>query len=208
MREARRIPRGDSTDPAPWMADFARRAVSIRVQQLRSGGERRVSWVKSGFFGAIPFVSSIVGLFYDSTKTFRLVAIGAVGLGDSDQAARLRAQAKEVTRTSWKARVEKGAEWVGKNAFEHWWDNSDFAAAVQEHMVQALAAEFGVQSAHEFAGYAVHLKPGLGQAISAGRAVYTCDQKMLRALEWLHPVALQFHLETFVVNALSEVWGE
>ena len=164
--------------------------------------------VKSGFFGAIPFLSFIVGVFRDSTRKFRTVAINSLGLGDSEETARLRAQAKEVVRTTWQARAKKGGEWVAEHAFEHWWNSSDFAAEVQQRMMDEVQNEFGAQAAQEFWSHAVHLKPGIGQAISAGRAAYRCDDKMMKALVWLEPVALKFHLEVFVANALTEVFDE
>jgi hypothetical protein len=206
--EAKRIPRNDNIDPAPWMADFATRAVSLRIAQVRTGDKRKLKWVKSGFIGAIPFVSPITTYFgYDNTKSFRHFSIDCLGLGDSAQLAHLQAQAKEVTRTTLRAKVAEGVEWAGEKAVEHWWDSSDLAAAVQAEMMQVVTNEFGAQAAQEFAGQLVHGKPVVGQIAGATRGVITVDRKMIRVLEWLQPVAVRLHLEVFVVNALNEVWG-
>ncbi|KAM7185085.1 hypothetical protein V8F20_011950 [Naviculisporaceae sp. PSN 640] len=207
--EAKRIPRDDNIDPVPWMEDFASRAVSLRIAQIRNGDKRKEKLVKGGFMGAVPFANTIASFFgYDNTKTFRNFSIDCLGLGDSEQTARLRAQAKEVTRTKWMTKMAHGAEWVGEKAVEHWWNNSDFAAAVKEQMMQDIANEFGAQAAQELAGQIVHVKLVFGQIAGATRGVITVDRKMSRALEWLQPVALRFHREVFVVNALSEAWGE
>jgi hypothetical protein len=50
----------------------------------------------------------------------------------------------------------------------------------------------------------VHLKPVIGQIISGTRAMWKCDQKMLKALEWLQAAAVDIHLRVFAVKALSE----
>lgn len=204
--EARRIAADNDVDRAAWMADFASRAVAARVQQLRKGGQRTVSMLKAGFWGLIPFGSAIASIFWDSTKNFRELAVDAVGLGGSAQIADLRARAKAATDDGLLATLGKGAAgFVGTHATEYLWNHADFAAALQQGMVNAVAGEFGAQAGQEFSNQLVHLKPFVGQVFSATFAAWSCDDKMLRALQWLEPVALDHHREVFVVNALADI---
>jgi hypothetical protein len=68
-----------------------------------------------------------------------------------------------------------------------------------------MTKNFGHLAAGRFADEMVLLKPGLGQAISAGKAAYKCNGLMLKALEWLQWEAFNYHWRVFVVNALTEV---
>lgn len=187
------------------MEDFSTRAVKIRTQQLRDGGERSESRLKAGLIGAIPLVK-YWGWFRNSTKKFNRVAIDTLGMGDSADMASLYKDAKKAAnQSSILARLTPAAEWIGKHEFKQWWDESDLAAQVQQEMAAYVARELGQDAATDLMTELVHLKPGFGQVISGGRAAWKCDQKMLKALTWLESVAAEFHVKMFVVNALAEV---
>ncbi|KAK4209465.1 hypothetical protein QBC37DRAFT_378032 [Rhypophila decipiens] len=211
--EARRIhteygPNSVDIDPAAWMKDFSARAVAVRIQQLRDGGRRKFAWLWHGIFSLVPFGNTAARQAYDTVKAFRDVAIDSVGLGNSEQTAALRAQAKHITRTTWLEKLGTKAFSLGKEGVEDWWKTSDMAAELKAEMVQAVADEMGNEAANEFLTQVVQIAPVLGHGLSAVTAVFKCDDKMVKALVWLEPVAKELHLRLFVANVLAEVYGD
>lgn len=203
--EANRTRAGEHLDHASWMKDFGTRAVQLRIQQLKDGGEREKSMWKAGAIGFVPIVH-YWGLFRDSTKAFNGIAIDSLGMGNTDKVQQLCKDAKAAaSKSSILARLLPGVEWVGKHAFKEWWADSDLAAQLQQEMAAYIAEELGQEAATNLMADLVHLKPIIGQFLSGGRAMWKCDAKMLKALEWLQAVAVNFHLRVFVVNALMEV---
>lgn len=208
INEAKRTRAGQHLDRASWMKDFSTRAVEMRVQQLRDGGERNKSMWKAGAIAFVPLVK-YWGWFRDwtgaSTRKFNRVVIDALGMGDTADVKELYKGAKAAAdkSTLW-ARLEPGIEWVGHHALKEWSANSDLAEELQLQLMKYLTREVGQQAATELMAELVHLKPFIGQIISGTRAMWKCDQKMLKALEWLWSAAVDFHLRVFVVNALTE----
>jgi hypothetical protein len=165
------------------MKDFGTRAVELRVQQIRDGGERNKSMWKAGAIAFVPFVK-YWGWFRDSTKRFNRVAIDALGMGDSADVKVLCKGAKAAAdKSTTLAKLQPGIEWVGKHALKEWLSHSDahsdLAEQLQQELVAYLSRELGQQAATELMAELVHLKSVIGQIISGTRAMWKCDQKML-----------------------------
>jgi hypothetical protein len=204
ITEAKRTRAGQHLDRVSWMIDFGTRAVEMRIQQLRDGGERNKSMWKAGAIAFIPFVN-YWGWFRDSTKRFNRVVIDALGMGDSADVKVLYQGAKAAAdKSTLLVKLQPGIEWVGRHALKEWSAHSDLAEQLQQELATYLAEELGQQAATELMAELVHLKPVIGQLISGTRAMWKCDQKMLKALEWLQVAAVDFHLRVFAVHALTE----
>jgi hypothetical protein len=204
ITEAKRTRAGKHLDRASWMKDFGTRAVEMRIQQLRDGGDRNKSMWKAGAIAFVPFVK-YWGWFRDSTATFNRVAIDVLGMGDSADVKELYRGAKVAAdKSTLFQTLQPGIKWVGKHALKEWSGHSDLAEHLQQELAGYLAEELGQQAATELMAELVHLKPIIGQIISGTRAMWKCDQKMLKALEWLQAAAVDIHLRVFAVNALAE----
>lgn len=190
------------------MRDFATRAVSIRIAQLRGSEYAQSAQMKAGFWGLIPFGKTLDGFFKWSTKRFNRVMFETVGLGDIAAAENLYKQAEDAASSTWKEKLLSGAEWVGKEGAKEWWKHAESAEMLQQELSEFLVGEFGVDLATAIAEEAVHIKPALGQAYSVGRAVGNVNTKMIRALEWVSPKALEYHLKAFATNALNDIFPD
>ncbi|KAH8774134.1 hypothetical protein BGZ57DRAFT_982508 [Hyaloscypha finlandica] len=125
ITKAKRTRAGQHLDRASWMKDFGTRAVELRVQQIRDGGERNKSMWKAGAISFVPFVKYL-GWFRDSIKRFNRVAIDALGMGDSADIKVLCKGAKAAAdKSTLLAKLQPGIEWVGKHALKEWLSHSD-----------------------------------------------------------------------------------
>ncbi|KAK4169895.1 hypothetical protein QBC43DRAFT_352125 [Cladorrhinum sp. PSN259] len=214
VAEARRISRGFQPvkDPALWLSDLARRAVYIRIEQARSHPDRSAALVRTSWLAAIPFLGAAVNCFVDHTSDFRYAAIRSVGLGgNSAQAAKYIALAKSDASAAWKEKIVAASHggWgmIGKEALKHnWWEHAASAQMLQHEILSQLALNFGVGAVQGITAGALGLSPFIIPGISAVMAAWECDAKMERVLRRLEPMAVEFHLQVFVVNALAEVY--
>ncbi len=193
------------TDPASWMSDFANRAVTIRIAQMRGGEHAGDAKKMAGLFGLVPFGKTLDGFFKWSTKRFNRIMFETVGLGDIAAVEDLYKQAENAMSSNWKQKLLSGAEWLGKEGVKEWWKHAESAEMLQQELGEFLVHEFGVDLATALMEEGVHIKAGIGQAYSVGRAVGNVNGKMIKALDWLYPKALEYHLKVFAANALAEV---
>ncbi len=128
-----------------------------------------------------------------------------VGLGDIAAVEDLYKQAENAMSSNWKQKLLSGAEWLGKEGVKEWWKHAESAEMLQQELGEFLVHEFGVDLATALMEEGVHIKAGIGQAYSVGRAVGNVNGKMIKALDWLYPKALEYHLKVFAANALAEV---
>lgn len=193
------------TDPASWMSDFTNRAVAIRIQQMRGGEEAQYAKTTAGLFGLVLFGKTVDGFFKWSTKRFNRVMFETVGLGDIAAVENLYKQAENATSSTWSQKLRSSAQWLGGEGVKEWWKHAESAELLQQELSDFLVHEIGFDLATALLQEGVHIKWGIGQAYSVGCAVGNVNERMIKALNWLYPKALEYHLRVFAANALNEV---
>jgi hypothetical protein len=199
-REAKRMCASPPTDPASFIYDFANRAVSIRIQQLRGSERIERTRTKAGWFGLVPLGKLLDGHFKWSTKRFNSIMFETVGLGDISAVEYLYKKAENAASSTWWGKLRSSAQWVGKE----WWKHVESAELLQEELTSCMVQEIGLELTTSLMSEAVDIKPAVGQAISVGLAVRNVNNRMIKALEWLITNALEYHLKVFAANALAE----
>jgi hypothetical protein len=204
VEEAKRMRTAPHTDPASWMIDFTNRAVAIRIQQMRGGDAAQYAKTTAGLFGLVPLAKAMDGFFKWSTKRFNRIMFETVGLGDIAAIENLYKQAEDATSSTWWQQLLSGAQWLGKEGIEEWWKHAESAELLQQELSEFMVHEIGFDLATALLQEGVHIKWGIGQAYSVGCAVGKVKERMIKALDWLYPKALEYHLKVFAANALTE----